>query len=244
MSRFIIILIGLVLPYGCTDGKTDCFRRAKSESSEYRLQGEIIHSVELKTLADVILIADGEHYVEVSYDKNLIERVETTLDGTHLIIDNLENCRFVRHLDNKPKVQVHFDTLETIIYNGNGTISSIDTNYCNNFTIDSYTGGRSISLNLNSSNTKIRLHAGSTDISLFGKTNDLYVFQRGNGFIYTNFFTAKTALLDHAGSGDIKMYVTDTLSYQLESMGNLFLIGDPILTKSIQNGSGHLYHIN
>lgn len=245
MSRYInISLIGLFLLFSCTNGKTDCFRRAKSESSEYRLQGNIIHSVELRTLADVVLIADGNHYIEVTYDKNLIDRIETSLDSTHLVIDNLENCRFARHLDNKPTVKVHFDTIKSLVYNGNGIITAIGTNYCNNFTIDSYTGGRSISLNLSTSDTEIRLHSGSTDISLLGETKDLYIFQRGSGFIDTEFFTSKSALLDHAGNGDTKMYVTDTISFQLESMGNLFLKGKPTLSKSIQNGSGRLYRLN
>jgi len=222
----LMLLIALV---SCDKERLDdCFRGHGSYKTERR---SLPPFNEISIFGNVVveLIPDTVQYAEVTGGKNFIDQIETEVSGNRLEIDDNIGCKFVRSYDREYKVKVHFVSLTHIEHHAAKPLTSSDTIRGNTIDIDKWAGGGNVSLLTQTNEVFVRIHAGSGDVTVKGRTNFQYTYQRGFGFMTLNELIANEIYVDKGGTGDCRIHADSLVNIDFNSEGNLYIYGNPSL---------------
>lgn len=182
-----------------------------------------------------IKIIPGEAYgVKIVGDENVIPFVEAGVDGDALEVKFKDG---VNILSSSVHVEVTAPFLNSIKTAGSGDITSEGT-ITNSKSIElSSAGSGDIRVALNSPAVKVR-GAGSGDFVLSGQTRDLEYKGAGSCDFDSQNLLAENADVSVAGSGNIKVYASNTLKASITGSGNILYWGNPSLEGVNVAGSG------
>ena len=182
----------------------------------------------------------AENRVEVIGGKHLLKGIETKVENNKLIINNLNRCNWLRSFKSTITVKIYTTDLNLITYRGSGDIVFMDTLLTDVFTLDSWDGSGDLTFLLNCRENYIHLHTGTTNVTLYGRTDFTYYYSLTTGFIYGQGMACKRAFLAQRGYGDMYINPTEHLDAEIYKSGNIYSPGN-ISINFKQYGSGQLY---
>lgn len=184
-----------------------------------------------------LIISEGntDGKIELNGESNLLEYIETRVEGSTLHIHTKKNTSIRAH--KKIFLKVNVSNLSELSTAGSGNISTEGKLVSKQFKI-SQAGSSDLKLDLETEKLYIKM-AGSGDIRLAGKTDNLKVSKSGSGDLYAYDFMVKNAEINSTGSGDAELNIENTLDISKTGSGDISYKGKPKV-KAKSTGSGDI----
>lgn len=235
-----LILAGSVfLLQGCLfgdDGSFGCLRGdGDVRTEEFFLQD--ITGVKLNGIGDVIIRRGDTQKIIVETDKNLMNRVQTSVRGGVWDID-FERC--VRRVT-QFTVYITVPEMRRLVVSGSGSIvgqdtfegSSLEASISGSGNIDFLFEGGSVEMTISGS--------GAIDMGGTAENSDIRISGSGNIRAFDLITAECNAFI--SGSGNARVYVEDYLKVRISGSGDVLYKGNPVLDVDI-SGSGSVINRN
>lgn len=185
---------------------------------------------------DVKLVAGAEGKITIQMDENLFEYLITEVEGDQLKIRWKKGTNVYSR--SKILITVPFKDIYAVSLAGSGDVYSEDVIKADNFK-SSLAGSGDLKLKVDADHIKSSI-AGSGDIYLQGATNSVRASIAGSGDVHAYELTSKEADVSIAGSGGIKISVSDLLKARISGSGNVYYKGNPAKQDVKVSGSGNV----
>lgn len=194
--------------------------------------------IELHMDGDVLYFQDSTFYMEVNGQKNILDVLDTKLDGTTLIIDFRKNV-WKHH---KVTITIHSPHINSFGVSGSGDIKVQNNLNSNNFNLN-VSGSGNISIPSLIAQTLDAHISGSGNVQISGGSlNSSNVSVSGSGNIDALNSQATAVIAKVSGSGNISVNVVESLNVSISGSGNVKYKGSPVINSNI-SGSGSLIHL-
>lgn len=205
--------------------------------TETRSVGEY-DGISVSGFFNVTLVAGDEGELTLEGESNLLEYIETEVDGGTLKIkvQNKQNLKTSWGKD--IKITVPFRDLDRVSLSGSGEIMSDDVIKANNFSV-SVSGSGDVDLTVEANNTESRV-TGSGDLVLKGSTRDHEASVTGSGDLTAGRFRAENVDAKVTGSGDIRIGCEKSIRARVTGSGDIEYIGNPTKQDTKVTGSGDI----
>ena len=187
---------------------------------------------------DVTLVAGNEGELTIEGESNLLEYIETEVDGDRLTIKVKNKQNLKTSWGKDIKIRVPFRDLNQVSLSGSGEIMSTDVIKANNFRV-SVSGSGDINLVVEASSTESRV-TGSGDLVLRGSTRDHETSVTGSGDLEAGRFKADNVDAKVTGSGDIRVSCEKSIRARVTGSGDIEYVGNPTKQDTKVSGSGDI----
>jgi len=170
--------------------------------------------IETNGSADITVTVGPEQSVQMTFDHNLIDFIETEVRGKTLKIRPTQSFSS-RH---RCEIVITVPTLERVSCSGSGDIAVE---------------------RLDAESFEFEL-SGSGNFTAEGKTDELEVSLLGSGDIDTSDLVAREAYVRISGSGDVQVHAAESLDARVSGSGDISYYGDPEHVSRSVTGSGHI----
>ncbi len=187
---------------------------------------------------NVTLVAGNEGELTIEGESNLLEYVETEVDGDRLTIKVKNKQNLKTSWGKDIKIRVPFRDLNQVSLSGSGEIMSTDVIKANNFRV-SVSGSGDINLVVEASSTESRV-TGSGDLVLRGSTRDHETSVTGSGDLEAGRFKADNVDAKVTGSGDIRVSCEKSIRARVTGSGDIEYVGNPTKQDTKVSGSGDI----
>jgi hypothetical protein len=177
----------------------------------------------------------GDYQIKLEGESNVLQYIETRVDGGTLVLDTKSGFSVNSHGDLKAYINV--PQLDNVNLYGSGDLIGKDTLFSDNkMNIGLYGSG----------DVKVAIHApeiesnllGSGKVDLAGYTQDLSVSITGSGDYQGQNLKSENAKISILGSGDATVYASVKLDATIMASGDVYYYGNPgTVTKDVK-GSG------
>ncbi len=185
---------------------------------------------------DVDLIAGAEGQITIEGEENLLPYV--IIESENNILSIYTKKGYNIQTNKKVLIQVPFESLNKISLVGSGDVNSKNVIKAENLDIK-LTGSGDMKLDIEAKTTEISL-SGSGDMVVKGKSDDLTSKVAGSGDIDSYNLITKNADVSVAGSGDLKVFCTESLKARVAGSGDIFYKGNPKTKDTKTAGSGDI----
>jgi len=226
---------------------------------EEEIQLDSFNSVVCETVVDVEIIQGTEQKVVVEGHENMIEELDLKVFNGKLNIDLRNNC--YNHFD--LKVFITVPNLELVKVESTGDVSLGEFKNLENLELSSTSTGDIVStglievkgltvlttkstgnIELELTTTELEANITSTgNIDLEGSCIKQSIELDGTGNFRAYDFESEECDIDSDGIGDAKVFVTKELQANINSVGNVYVKGDPKIY-STENSVGDLVEVN
>lgn len=186
----------------------------------------------------IVLKQDSSLNLNISIDDNLLEFVETEVDGNTLKISNTRNICGT----DDAKIIIGVKNLEELNGSGAVTFSSEGRLNVKDLSID-LSGAGHTDLDLSAANVRTK-GSGSTEILLKGQAASNTVNMKGNGEFNALDFVVGNYNIETTGSGDYKINVLKSLIVKTTGASSIEYRGNPAVVKNQETGSSNLKKID
>lgn len=192
------------------------------------------HKIGIAGDFDVKLVKGKEGTITIKADENLLEFIKTEVKNGNLSIKVKKGYQI------RPKKQIEitipYNEINGVSLAGSGNIFSIDEIKSNELKL-SLAGSGNMDLKILAKNSDTNI-AGSGNIKLKGIASEIRCSIAGSGNL--NGYNLKTnkATIKIAGSGNVKIEVTNEVHANIAGSGNVIYTGNPEIVKSKSAGSG------
>jgi len=187
---------------------------------------------------DVTLVAGNEGELTIEGESNLLQYIETEVDGDRLTIKVKNKQNLKTSWGKDIKIRVPFRDLNQVSLSGSGEIMSTDVIKANNFRV-SVSGSGDINLVVEASSTESRV-TGSGDLVLRGSTRDHETSVTGSGDLEAGRFKADNVDAKVTGSGDIRVSCDKSIRARVTGSGDIEYVGNPTKQDTKVSGSGDI----
>lgn len=187
---------------------------------------------------DVTLVAGNEGELTIEGESNLLEYIETEVNGERLTIKVKNKQNLKTSWGKDIKIRVPFRDLNQVSLSGSGEIMSTDVIKANNFRV-SVSGSGDINLVVEASSTESRV-TGSGDLVLRGSTRDHETSVTGSGDLEAGRFKADNVDAKVTGSGDIRVSCEKSIRARVTGSGDIEYVGNPTKQDTKVSGSGDI----
>ncbi len=217
MKKILTCILLLAFVTTSHAGNFSFFGRGEKGSGDLQTETRDVDNfkrVKLKGSFDVFITVGKKQSVTVTFDDNLLELVETEVQGKTLILDTEGNFRSKRSC----KIEITVPELEYVKLSGSGDIiiEELDEDFF-----------------------EYQL-SGSGDISAEGRVKDLELHLSGSGDIDTRNLIADDVYAKISGSGGIKVYAKNSLDGKVSGSGDIVYYGNPKHVNNKVSGSGSI----
>ena len=234
---FCVILLASVL-MGCEkENRGDCFKSTGSITTEIRELDSFVR-LEVEDNVNVFIHFGPNHSAEIEAGSNLISLIETEVKDQTLYIRNKNKCNWVRKYNVPINVTLHCSQLDYLVSRGYGTIETLDTIKQPEFYAEQWLASGVLKLLLNTERAYLKSHTGPADYTCHGRSDYLYAYNSSSGMLHLEGVFAKNSLAWNTGSGNIYVNVSDSLSIQIDDIGDVHYTGDPEYLNVTQTGTG------
>jgi hypothetical protein len=185
---------------------------------------------------EITLVNGKEGEMTITADENLMEYIETEVDGGILKIRWKKNYNI--STSNTTEIKLAVEQISGVTLSGSGGIESEKQLVSENFQV-TVSGSSDVDLDLEVTNLKLAI-SGSGNMDLNGKTNHMEASISGSGEIDAKDLDSKTAELSVSGSGDIKLRVSEQLKARVSGSGDIEYSGNPKIEDVKVSGSGEV----
>jgi hypothetical protein len=191
------------------------------------------NKVHLKGSGNVFLAPGEKQSLEIKTDDNIMPLIETDVSGKKLTISHGKH-----HL--RPtifEVYITVKNLEGVAISGSGDISGKGRFVTDTFYAE-ISGSGDMDLEVETGKLASKI-SGSGSIHLSGKAEDYTVSISGSGKINAFDVEAKNVSVKISGSGDCRVYASESLDAKISGSGDVYYKGRPQINTKI-SGSGSL----
>ncbi len=234
-SRFKIYhLLLLLVTFSC--GKDNCLK----STGEIVQQERILPSFSKLHFADnvnIILATDSVQKVVVESGEHIIDGIKTELIGDRVYISNTNECNWLRSYKKPLNVYVTLPSLQHIINEGNGNITSNGVLMLQNFNFHHY-GNGNVNIQVNASYLWMDLdHYG--DYTVTGYTTTGQTNMENVGHFFGAGLKTKVFILNNYNAGQAYIECDSLLTATIEGAGNVYYTGTAQVDLT-NTGSGKL----
>jgi len=238
--NFGVLLFFLLSNLACQKAnRFDCIKRTGKIITENRTLS-VFDVIDVRSNIHTFLVQDTVCFTEVKAGSNLIEKIETYVEGSTLIIQNINRCNYTRSYKHPIEVYVHFKKLNELIYKGTGPIKSLNTIVNERFTFNSWDGTDTVSLTLDVPLVNANIHTGVADLIVTGQCSQLYAYAQGSGVFRMQDFKCKNIYSNNLSSSDHYFNVENKLEALVQYVGNTYYKGSPTEIIKTENNKGML----
>lgn len=247
LKSIVVVFITTMLVVSCSKTPMDCFSDPGNVVSEIRPLNDtlVLNSIEMYDNIDVELVASNVNQIKVMTGENLLEGVSTeVINDSTLIIRNNNTCNVLRPGDRFFKVIVFYKQLNSITYRSNGNLSSLGKITSDKFKIDIFEGSGKIDIELNTLESRLNYHFGTSDLIVRGSSNVNYIYQVSYGPVHASNLITKFTYLETRSPNDCYVRADLELSAKINGPGDVYYSGNPTIVPTPGSGSGKLIQIN
>lgn len=188
---------------------------------------------------DVILSEGQDFEVRVVADENLLEVIETTLNGRVLEVGtdrmNIRNAK-------SKKVYVTLPELSTLKISSAGDCIGQNVFHCDHLELGISSAG---DLKLEVEAQRIDLNISSSgDARLAGSADEFYASLSSAGDLHAFDLVAGKVKVDVSSAGDARVFATEEISMSASSAGNIHYKGDARVLRSSKSSAGDIVNKN
>ena len=235
--HFIWLLILIVTASCDRDSGSNCARTLGDQTTEIRYPGTFSRIYVVDRINLNYRYSDT-CFVKVTYGKNIIGQIETSLSQNTLTIANNSTCNFVRDLSIIPEVTVYAPTLENLENHSSGDITTLDTLKSNFFLYEQFKANGNVRLTLLTDTSQIYLHTGYAGVTVYGKTCKVALYNRSSGQLDAHEFNAENTFVNNSSIQDIRCIATNYLYGEINLSGNIYYSGNPLHVETNIYGTG------
>ena len=227
MKRLVFILFAVALVSAATIS-------ARAQESR---QVSGFNSVASSGPFNVHIKIDGNESVKVDADADVINDIETVVEGNTLKI-RFKDRENRHHNIHKAEVYVEAKSLNALLNAGSGSVKVDGAVSANNFKAI-LTGSGNISCVIKSENLNAVI-SGSGSINLSGSTGTADVVITGSGEIDGKHLKAESVVGTITGSGNIYIQAEKSVTGRITGSGSVIYSGNAISVSSHTTGSGRV----
>lgn len=242
--RRVVFLIIVVLLLSCEKSAVpDCFNNTGNIERVKRTI-EPFHNILLKDNINLILKKGGQNKLEVEAGNKLLAKIKTDVneDGL-LVLQNENQCNWIRSYDKPINVYLTFIQLDSLEYRSIGDVISEEVIDTESLNIQVREGSGKIELELNARNVYASLHYGTADIVLSGYSYISYVYSASFGLIDNRNLLCQNIYVTNKSSNDLYVRVSNSLGATIENIGNIYYYGNPGSLNFNKLGAGDLIQL-
>lgn len=237
-----LFLMSCILFSGCED-TCQCFEGTGPLTYDER-PVEAIGDIDLGSDVDLYLHHGDVPRIRVTAGQNLIDNIETKLEGDKLFIRNHNKCNWVRSFNPVLRVDVWTTNLHHLkVDDASGDVIFVDSLVADEFWFDSFSSTGTYYLLLNCSVSTIAMHNGPADITVKGHSGVTYMFNAGFGKMDCLELESGYAFVRNRGTNDLYLHVNILLEAITEHKGNIYYRGNPGVVDIELNGTGNVIQI-
>ncbi len=183
-----------------------------------------------------VILSEGDNFeVRVVADENLMEVIETSLNGKMLEVGT--DRVSIRNAKSK-KVYVTLPKLSALKISSAGNCKGQNLFHCDHLELGISSAG-DLSLEVEASRIDLGI-SSSGDARLAGKSDVFNASLSSAGDLHAFDLVAGQVKVDVSSAGDARVYATDEISMSASSAGNIHYKGDARVIKSSKSSAGDI----
>jgi hypothetical protein len=194
-----------------------------------------MHGITLDGSMDVVLTKAPVQKVEVEAQANLIDLIEVRVVNGVWHINTSEGFS----TDKAFIVHISLPMVDQVTVSGSGDVTSEGTFDAPGRMKLDIDGSGNITLAFRAEETTANI-AGSGDMKLSGASGELRVSIQGSGDVNARALKAAQASVEIAGSGDVLLNASESLTASIQGSGDVVYSGDPKKVSKEVMGSGEI----
>lgn len=187
---------------------------------------------------DVDLVSGTEGNITIKGEENLLSAIKVEVENNVLKIYTEKNKNISPSANKTIQITIPFEKISGISLVGSGDVSSKNTIKSDNFTAQ-LSGSGDLSLDIEASTFDLGV-SGSGDVTLKGSTESFTSKLSGSGDIDAAKLIAKNGDFAISGSGDMKVFCSESLKARVSGSGDIQYGGDPKTKDTKVSGSGEI----
>jgi len=187
---------------------------------------------------DVVLVSGTEGAISIKGEENLLPFIKVTVEENVLKIYTENNKSINTSKGKEIVITVPFETISQVSLSGSGDIKTHNTIKSTAF-LAKLSGSGDLNLDVMATQFEANL-SGSGDVVLTGSTENFTAKLSGSGDIDASGLKAKNVDITISGSGDGKIFCSESLKARISGSGNIEYKGDPKNKDTKVNGSGEI----
>lgn len=224
MKKLVILLLILT---ACKKPEDRSCWKFHGDQVEKRVEIESFKILEINPHIIVDLIQDTVNYCVISGGENVVNLVKAVVLDGKLVLKNENKCTFLRSSKKKITVEVHFVSMEEIIYQGSENVKSTGSISLTNLKINLKETSGTMELELNTLNVSVAAEPSWVNFILSGNSNTASFVVKGNAYCDTR-----------------NLLVQDKIVINSRTVGACYINGATSHLKCETNGSGNVYYTN
>lgn len=210
------------------------FNQAFAQKTETRDVGSF-KSIKIGGAYDVFIKKGSAVSVKLEGAEKDLEKIEVEVKDGTLRVQKEKGTKWGWDSRKAVKVYITYTELEALSSSGSSDVIVESKVKADDFSVRcSGSGDIKISLDVNNLKSAV---SGSGDIKIDGRANEFSSSVSGSGDVHASNFEAKKASLRIAGSGTMRVHVTEHLEAKISGSGSIRYKGNPRETVKI-SGSG------
>jgi len=238
-----LLLAASLLTSGCQKEGAGCVQGRGDQSEEIRTLSTFTQ-LYVEGRVNVRLFADSADYVRVAYGQNGLAGIQTIVSDDTLRISEVNQCDWFKKIDPLPLVEIHYSSLNSIFSQSAAEVRFMDAYVGDTLRIEIEDAAGSMYILAESERVNILVHTGATDVTLKGSSTQLYVYNSGYGPIHAEECVARTATVHNNGTSDTYVRAWESVFTQIYHLGNIYVSGDPALTRWHEEGGGQVFFVD
>ena len=244
--RIILAIIVLLILFACEKSEDrSCFKAVGGETHK-EIPLASFNQLYLGPHLKYVLIQSDEEKVVLYGGKNLLNFIETSVEGAKLSIRNKNQCNFLRSYDKVVTVQIFLKDIVNVLFEGTHELYCHNTLNLGDLTFVIRDGAGEVDLDLNAQSLNTIVTHGWGNFNLRGQVSYLNLKINSNGFGSTYDMKVIDSLHVISKSSELIKVNADNCSFkaQTHSSGDIWYIGSPNFLEFHNYGSGNLIDNN
>ncbi len=228
----VVILASFGMLFSCKKAEDRACFKSTGKNAERIVQLPDFEKLLLREHMEFVLIHDTVNKLVITGGEKVINLIHWNVDEEKTLeIKNGNKCSFLRKLDKKIKVEIHYINMYNIHFEGTDSLTNLDTLDIPYFTLLVRDGSGSVNLKLNSIIIAADISHGWGDYTLAGKTNFARIAARSNGYCdVLGLKIQDSVFVSSETSGTIKLNANAIpLRGELKGNGDIWYWGIPSL---------------
>lgn len=198
------------------------------------------HTISLEAYMDLKLKPDTANFISIKTGENLVEFITTDITDGELKLEDYNKCNFLRDLDFRTEVTVHFTNLDRLYLANSGNIESVDTIKQTSLEIEMLNAGGFQEILLNVDSIFVFSHTGVPDLTLKGEAQHAFFYQLGSGNYHAEGLIAQEVAINWNSTGYLRVNPVQSLSGEIFSFGDVYYPSSLTNVNVTRFGSGQL----
>lgn len=216
----------------------DCFKSTGQIITENRSLAPFTH-LELHDRIELNYHYSPDYWLEVTAGENLIDGVQTKVEGNLLKIENQNRCNWVRSFKHKVQIDLYAPNFSEFTYYGSGTVRFYDTLKTDFFNLEMWQASGNLHLKLKGKTVELKSHTGPGDIAASGQCENLVAYLNGIGRIEAPNLVSQKGLVINRNTGYILVNCEREMQVEISGAGDIAYLGNPLIDYT-NSGSGRL----